>query len=324
MSESSADPRPHMVTVIGQAGVGKSRLLHELERRLSERAPLVRVLRGRCLAFGSGVVYWPLVEILRSECAIGQGDDAEAVRAKLAARLGPDLAAVEGEQQVERRIEPLARLLGAGLASGDLSVDQEDQRSAREAFFGAVRAMLEALAENGVLVVAWEDIHWADDGTLDLIEYLSRWLRAPVLQVCLARDDLLERRPDWSTVRRTVTATFLEPLAPTDTRELIEALLTSAGATIEQPEELAQRSGGNPLFAEAMVQRISEDGGTAAAELPGHRPGAARSAPGLARAVRAPARRARLGAGPDVLGKRPGAALGGGRYRARSRARGAP
>jgi adenylate cyclase len=262
------DGAPHLVTVIGQAGVGKSRLLYELEGRLEQSAPLVRVRRGRCPAVGSGVVYGPLAEILRAECGIGEGDDGELVRAKLTERLGPRLAALEGADLLERRIVPLARMLGAGEPADELLTAQEDQQSARESLFGAVRAVLEALAQDQALVLAWEDIHWADDGTLDLIDYLSRWLRAPVLQLCLARDELLERRPDWSALRRTVTAVFLEPLAPDDARVLIEALLISAGAKVDLPGALAERSGGNPLFAEAMVRRITEDGETTAEEMP--------------------------------------------------------
>ena len=144
---------------------------------------------------------------------------------------------------------------------------EEDQRSAREGFFGAVRAVIEALARERPVVLAWEDIHWADEGSLDLIEYLAHWLRAPVMQLCLARDDLLERRPDWSVVRRTVSTSFLEPLPSEDARRLVESLLAASGAEAERPAELAERSGGNPLFAEAMVARIAEDG-DAGAELP--------------------------------------------------------
>jgi class 3 adenylate cyclase/tetratricopeptide (TPR) repeat protein len=262
------DGTPHLVTVIGQAGVGKSRLLRELEGHLEQSAPPVSVRRGRCLAVGSGIVYWPLAEILRAECGIGEGDDGELVRAKLTERLGPLLATLEGADLLARRIVPLARMLGAGGPADELLIEQEDQQSAREGLFGAVRAVFEALAQDEVLVLAWEDLHWADEGTLDLIDYLSRWLRAPVLQLCLARDELLERRPDWSALRRTVTAVFLEPLAPGDARELIEALLYSAGAEVDLPGALAERSGGNPLFAEAMVRRIAEDGDTTAEEMP--------------------------------------------------------
>jgi class 3 adenylate cyclase/predicted ATPase len=261
------DGAPHLVTVVGQAGVGKSRLLLELERRLAEQQAPIRLLRGRCLAFGSSVVYWPLTEMLRTECAILDGDTAAQARAKLSERLGALLSAREAEEQVERRLAPLARLLGAETGDDEPLSEQEDGQSGREGFFGAVRAVLEALAHEQTLLLAWEDIHWADEGTLDLIEYLSQWMRAPVLQVALARDELLERRPSWSTLRRMTTTTFLEPLAPAEVRQLIESMLRSGGPA-ELPEALAERSGGNPLFAEAMVQRIAEEGSATAAELP--------------------------------------------------------
>jgi class 3 adenylate cyclase/tetratricopeptide (TPR) repeat protein len=262
------DGAPHLVTLVGQAGVGKTRVLHELEGQLArdERAP--RVLRGRCLAFGSSVVYWPLTEMLRGECAILDGDTSAEVDAKLSERLGDLLAAREGAEQAERRLAPLARLLGGDVAGEEPGGEVDDGQSAREAFFGAVRSVLEALAHEQPLLLAWEDIHWADEGTLDLIEYLSQWLRAPALQVALARDELLERRPSWSTLRRVATTTFLEPLAPDEIRQLIAGLMHKAGAEGELPEALAERSGGNPLFAEAMVQRIAEEGGATAAELP--------------------------------------------------------
>src|SRR5256714_8073415 len=261
------DGAPHLVTFVGQAGVGKTRVLHELEARLArdERAP--RVLRGRCLAFGSSVVYWPLSEMLRGECAILAGATSAEVDAKLTERLGDLLAAREGAEQAERRLVPLARLLGGDGAGEEPGGEVDDGQSAREAFFGAVRSVLEALAHEQPLLLAWEDIHWADEGTPPLIEYLSQWLRAPVLQVALARDELLERRPSWSTLRRVSTTTFLEPLAPGGIPELIQALLQT-GAQSELPEALAERSGGNPLFAQAMVQRIAHKGGATAAELP--------------------------------------------------------
>jgi class 3 adenylate cyclase len=258
---------PHLVTIIGQAGVGKTRLLLELEHRLQRDDAQIRVRRGRCLALGAGVVYWPLVEMIRAECGIGEGDDAEQARAKLDERLRPLLSAREDPTQAERRLLALARLLGATAAGEEPAGAQEDLQSARESFFGAVRAVLEALASEQPLVLAWEDIHWADEETLDLIDYLSRWLRAPVLQVCLARDELVERRPGWTTVRRSATAAFLEPLAPEQTRELIEVLLAASGAQAEIAGALAERSGGNPLFAEAIVRRIAEEGGSDA-EMP--------------------------------------------------------
>ena len=260
---------PHLVTVFGQAGVGKTRLLRELERSLESRDPPLQVRRGRCLPFGSSIVYWPLSEMLRADCAIVDGDPGEVAWAKLSATLTPllDGDGVDGEE-VTRRIAPLTRLLGIEAPDAAGVADREDAQSTREGFFGAVRTWFEAIAQGQLLVLAWEDIHWADEGMLDLIEYLSQWLRAPVLQVCLARDELLERRPGWGASRRTTTSLFLDPLAAADTRELIAALLREAGAAPELLEALAERAGGNPLFAEEMVQRLTEEGAAKAAELP--------------------------------------------------------
>ncbi len=259
---------PHLITVLGQAGVGKTRLLRELERSLAARDPPLLVRWGRCLPFGSSVVYWPLSEMMRAECAIVDGDPVEVAWAKLSTRLGPLLVADGGSEEMARRIAPLARLLGIEAPDAAESPEREDAQSARDGFFGAVRTCLEAIAQDEPLVLVWEDIHWADEGMLDLIEYLSQWLRAPVLQVCLARDELLERRPSWGASRRNATSLFLEPLALADTRELIEGLLRDAGSTSEMLEALAERADGNPLFAEEMVQRLAEEGDTRAAELP--------------------------------------------------------
>ena len=257
---------PYLLTLVGQAGVGKSRLLLEFQLRLAMRDTEPLYLHGRCTAYGQGGVYRPLVEMLRIACGISPSDDAETARAKLAERLEPLLSEREGTEHAQRRIAPLARLFGA--QGAEPAGDSQDQQSAREGFFGAVRAAVEAIAREQPVVLAWEDIHWADEGSLDLIEYLARWLRAPVMQLCLARDDLLDRRPGWSVARRTVSTTFLEPLATDDARRLVEELLAAAGAHAARPAELAERSGGNPLFAEAMVQRIVEDSDAAAAELP--------------------------------------------------------
>jgi class 3 adenylate cyclase/tetratricopeptide (TPR) repeat protein len=259
---------PHLATVFGQAGVGKTRLLREFERSLDSRDPPVRVCGGRCLSFGTSVVYWPLSEMLRAECGIVDGDPTEVAWSKLSMRLGSLLEGDGDEDEAARRIAPLARLLGIEVPGMASAPEEEDAQSARESFFGAVRAYLEALAQGEPLVVAWEDIHWADEGMLDLIEYLSQWLRAPVLQVCLARDELLERRPGWGASRRSTTSLFLDPLAPADTRELIAALLRDAGAKPDVVDVLAARAEGNPLFAEEMVQRLAEEGSSKAAELP--------------------------------------------------------
>lgn len=261
---------PHLATVIGEAGVGKSRLLAEFERELAlaPTAPIVR--RGRCLPYGSSVAYWPLGEVIRAECAIVDGDPPATAWTKLSARLGElfDDPQREGSGPSPSRVALIGRLLGIE-APGEPSISEdEDAQRAREAFFAAVRSCVEGLARERPLVLVWEDIHWADEGMLDLIEHLGQWARAPVLQVCLTREELLERRTGWGGVRRDATTVFLEPLGEQHTRELISSLLA-----IDKPSEsviatVAARAEGNPLFAEEMVRRLSEEEGASAAELP--------------------------------------------------------
>jgi class 3 adenylate cyclase/tetratricopeptide (TPR) repeat protein len=259
---------PQLVTVLGHAGVGKTRLLREFEQSVQVISPAVGVQHGRCLAFGSTGVYWPLAEMLRVVCGILDEDAPAVAWSKLRERLAPPVAALEGPEEAERRLALLARLVDAEPPEELVWAEQDDERATREAFFGAVRTVFEALSGEGPVVLAWEDIHWADDGTLDLIEYLSLWLRAPVLQICLARDELLERRPGWSNPRRSAAVMFLEALAPAETQQLIESVLQRTTASTELLDSLAERSGGNPLFAETIAQRIVEQGDAHEAELP--------------------------------------------------------
>jgi class 3 adenylate cyclase len=259
----------HLATIIGEPGVGKSRLLRqfELELRRDESRPVVR--HGRCLPYGSSIVYWPLGEVIRAECEIVDGDPPDAAWSKLSTRMGQLFGDKESDARASAsRTAVIGRLLGIESPDEHAQAEQQDAQQAREVFFAAVRACLEGLAREAPLVLVWEDIHWADQGMLDLIEYLVEWVRAPVLQVCLSRDELLERRPGWGGVRRDATTTFLEPLGESDTRELISSLLTAGGVNESVVAAVAERAEGNPLFAEEMVRRLSEEKDASAAELP--------------------------------------------------------
>ena len=248
--------RAHLVTVVGEAGVGKSRLLAELQRRLAEAPDSPEVRVGRCPAYGSAVVYWALGEVLREEFGIDDADSAEAARQKLTAAVEARLDGRGDEGEAARQAATIARLLGIGSAQDAPADDEEDPQRLRDSFFAATRALMEAIASDRPLVIAFEDIHWADDGMLDLIDHLAQRVRAPLLMLCLTRDSLFERRPDWGSGRRNATSLGLEPLTRDESRELVEALLPgdSEAATL-----VAERSEGNPLFAEEMV-RLAGDG----------------------------------------------------------------
>src|ERR687897_677635 len=169
----------------------------------------------------------------------------------------------------------------AGLLALPLGIDapeelqpseEADPQRMREALFSAARAVIEGIARRRPLVLAIDDIHWADEGMLDLIDHLTRWVRAPLLLVCLTRDELLERRPGWGGGRRNATTIALEPLTDDETRELVAALMPAdtagSGVGADVVPQVAERAGGNPLFAEEMVNRLIEEDTVEAAALP--------------------------------------------------------
>jgi class 3 adenylate cyclase len=264
------DGKPHLVTVLGEPGVGKSRLLHHFEAEIARRAPAPLIHQGRCLPYGTSIVYWPLGEVLRAECAIVESDPPLAAREKLTQRLGELLGSPrEGDaDRVSARVSLIGRVLGIGAEQGAVQEDGGDPLRARELFFAAVRACVEGLARTAPLVLIWEDIHWADEGMLDLIEHLARWSRAPVLQICLAREELLERRPGWGGVRRDASSVFLDPLDEEESRQLISELLGGGEGGNGVLATVAARAEGNPLFAEEIVRHLGEEPGASAAELP--------------------------------------------------------
>ena len=256
---------PHLVSLIGEAGVGKTRLLREFERVLGEHSIAPTVRTGRCLPYGSGIVFWALGEVLRAECAIVDSDSAEEAWRKLstyvAGLFGDGSRAQRAGRARGRADRPAARNRGAAGARPDRARSRSGcaRRSSRRSGWGWRR-----WRSRRPLVLAFEDIHWADDGMLDAIEHLAQWVRAPLMLVCLARDELLERRPGWGAGRRSATQLLLDPLAAEDTHELVAALIPGGDDVVAK---VVERSGGNPLFAEEMVRRVAE-GDLGAAELP--------------------------------------------------------
>jgi predicted ATPase/class 3 adenylate cyclase len=252
----------HLVTVVGEAGVGKSRLLREFEHRLAKHASAPTLRTGRSLPYGSGIVFWALGEVLRAECGIVDSDSSEQAWQKLRSYVG-DLIGKRDDYS-DREAALIGRLLGVEVP-GELVPDEDDPERMREAFLAALRRGIEMMATRRPLVIAFEDIHWADDGMLDAIEHLAQWVRAPLMLVCLARDELLDRRPSWGGGRRSATQMMLSPLSDEHSRALVRALLPEGHEVVPA---VAARSGGNPLFAEEMARRIVEEGTIEAGELP--------------------------------------------------------
>jgi tetratricopeptide (TPR) repeat protein len=261
-----SERRPHLVTVIGQAGVGKSRLTRELQRELERRPNPPTLRQGRCLPYGSSIVFWALGEVVRAECGIVDTDPAEVAWEKMARKV--EMLAKDGDGDPRRLAALMGRLLGIEAPPDVPMPDIHDPQRMRESFFAAVQSAIEAMARRNPLVLIFEDIHWADQGMLDLIEHLGQWVRGPLLILCLARDELLERRPGWGGGRRGATSIFLEPLSPDETRDLIAALLPEGAADESLVPVVAERAGGNPFFAEEMVRLVAEDGGSNGGQLP--------------------------------------------------------
>ena len=235
---AARDRRAHIVTIYGEPGVGKSRLVREFVGSLEGAT----VLGGRCLPYGEGITYWPLAEMVKASAGVSDDEPVEDAMEKLRACCEDDA---------------VADLLA--LASGVLEA-VEAERSAQEIAWAA-RAWTETLAEVQPLVLLFEDIHWAEEPLLDLIEHLATWVRdAPLLIVCLTRPELLDVRPGWGGGRLRSTAIELAPLQDLESEQLIDALLPADGLDPEARRDLLAKTEGNPLFVEETVRMLSESG----------------------------------------------------------------
>jgi class 3 adenylate cyclase/tetratricopeptide (TPR) repeat protein len=227
--------RCHAVTLVGDAGVGKSRLIREFLGPLGDEA---RVLRGRVLSYGEGITFWPLGEVVR---------DAAGIDIDMPAQLALDkLEALAGDPEI---VERLAAAIGLSSAQFPLT----------ELFWGS-RRFLEVLAHERPVVVVIEDIHWAEPTFLDLLEYLTENLAdAPVLILATARHDLLESRPGWGQAACSVRLS-LEGLSEAQVAMVAANLLGEAGLPPAIRDRIARASGGNPLFVEQMLSMLVDDG----------------------------------------------------------------
>jgi len=223
-----------LVTILAPAGVGKSRLIEELARTIEGEALLVR---GRCLPYGRGITFWPLVEIVRNAAAVRDEDSPEQARSKLAELVGAD-----GEGVTER----VAAAIGISPAQFPI-----------EELFWAVRKLFERLAARRPLVVVFEDIHWAETTFLDLVEQLTESLDAPVLLVCASRPELLELRPGWDERGDVIE---LRPLSDDESGRVIENLLGGTRVPEQARARIVHAAEGNPLFVEQLLSMLVDDG----------------------------------------------------------------
>jgi class 3 adenylate cyclase/tetratricopeptide (TPR) repeat protein len=222
LTSSAEERRCRLVTLIGAAGVGKTRLVSELVAEVRGQATIAA---GRCLPYGDGITFWPLTELIRN--------------------FGGERAIVDaiGDEPDASLVVERLRVLG-----GDGTAPPEE-------LFWAVRRLFECLAASRPLLVVLEDVHWAEPTLLDLVEHVSRWSRdAPILILCVARKELLEERPHWEGAR-----VQLEPLSAGEATQLLEALDGDGILSAELRARVAEVAQGNPLYTEQLVAMLAEE-----------------------------------------------------------------
>lgn len=256
-----ADNTVQLVTIVGEPGAGKSRLLHEFFQAIDARPDLVWWRQGRCPAYGDGIAFWALAEIVKSHSGILESDSGVVAEGKLRTALRSLPIDPGSADWVEAR---LLQLAGAG--SGEGGADQAELFSAWQRFF-------EAMADRNPLVLVIEDLHWADGAMLEFVEYLTDWaIASRILVVTTTRPELFAERQSWGGGRRNSTTISLTPLADADAAGLLSALLDSTVLDAAIQSAILERAGGNPLYVTEFV-RLADDMGVVAdaaaiAELP--------------------------------------------------------
>ncbi|MDQ4065665.1 MAG: AAA family ATPase, partial [Actinomycetota bacterium] len=229
-----------LFTVLGAAGVGKSRLVREFLAHVGD----ARVLSGRCLPYGDGITYWPVMGSVFEAAEISERDSQEDALGKIADLLGDHEDA-----------KAISNLVGEAIGLGHRNAGQQE-------IFWAIRRLFETLAAERPLVLVFDDIHWAEATFLDLVDHLVEWATgAPLFVVCLARPELLESRPTWGGGKVNSTTILLDALSDEDARRFLGELLP--GDTSDVARELQavlDAAGGNPLFLEETIAMLVEDG----------------------------------------------------------------
>ncbi|MGI8616915.1 MAG: adenylate/guanylate cyclase domain-containing protein [Actinomycetota bacterium] len=239
LERAVTDRTSQLFTVMGPAGVGKSRLVAEF---LAGSAAEATFLRGRCLSYGEGITFFPLADVIHQAAGILESDPPTVARSKVDSVLGdaPDRDRVAG--------------LVAGLFGWAEGGPTEDA-------FWAVRKLFEHLAHERPVVVVFDDIHWGEPTFLDLIEHLADWTRdASVLLLCIARPELLEVRPGWGGGKMNATSILLESLPGDEASRLVDNLLGQADIPQVARDRILEAAEGNPLFVEEMLAMLIDDG----------------------------------------------------------------
>jgi class 3 adenylate cyclase/tetratricopeptide (TPR) repeat protein len=245
MRESSTQ----LVTIIGEPGVGKTRLTSEFRGWVDDQPELVFWRQGRSLPYGEGITYWALGEMIKAQAGVLESDSPSDAATKLEVAVAEVTEDLNEREWLRASLAPLVGA-GEGIAS-----------SAREEPFAAWQRFLESVAAQRPLIVVFEDLHWADDALLAFIEHLVDWSTGvPLLVLCTARPELYEKYAGWGGGKRNSNTISLSPLGPEDTARLLSALLQRAVLPAETQARLLEHAGGNPLYAEEFVRMLGDQG----------------------------------------------------------------
>lgn len=276
-----AERRPHLATVLGAPGVGKTRLVREflndvlgvssvcgpdvpaesVVTQAAESAETPVVLEGRCPPYGESITYWPLAEMLRAHCGFSALDSPERARERLLHCVANTLAAAGRSDDAESIAAYLGHTIGIEDPDRSVALLPTDSQQLQEGRFRAWRAWFEALAAGRPLVVAVDDVHWADDALLDLLKYLAtRVSGVPLLLVCAARPELLEKRTAWGRGQRNDISIALEPLSRHEAESLVRALLPSEHIPEALRRGILAKAEGNPFYVEEIVRMLADRG----------------------------------------------------------------
>jgi class 3 adenylate cyclase/tetratricopeptide (TPR) repeat protein len=238
--------KARVVSITGIGGIGKSRLAWELLKYLDGLTDVIWWHQGRCPAYGEGITFWALGEMVRMRAGIAETDAPGVSRTKLAASIAEHVPNEEDRHWLEPR---LAFLLGL----------DERPPGGREELFAAWRAFFERISDEGTVVMVFEDLQWADTGLLDFIESILEWSRTrPIMIVTLSRPELMDRRPSWGAGQRSFVGVRLEPLAAAAMTDLVRGMVP--GADTSAVDTIVERAEGVPLYAIELIRMLADRG----------------------------------------------------------------
>ena len=258
--------RPHLVTILGAPGVGKTRLVKEFLEAVTagaetEDAPVPLVLEGRCPPYGEGVTYWPLAEMLRAHCQFAALQPREMARSQLLICVRDAFVKAGRADEPEQVAAYLGHTIGIETPERRRALLPADAQHYQEGVLRSWRVFFEALATDRPVVVVVDDIHWADETLLNLLEDVAaRASGVPLLLICPARPELIEKRPDWGGGKRNYAIIALEALSARDSQRLIRELLPDDGVPDSLRWAIVKKAEGNPFYVEEIVRMLVDRG----------------------------------------------------------------